>query len=92
MAFQDKSVRCSSCGAAFTFSADEQGIYQSWGFANEPSAAIQGGQSDVGMVAITKLLSARCSWQHVLIVVKMLMYRLNLVLAGEYIAAIATAR
>ena len=36
MDFQDKAVRCSSCGAFFTFSADEQGIFQSWGFGKEP--------------------------------------------------------
>jgi len=34
--FEDKSVFCSGCGATFIFSADEQGIFQAWGFNNEP--------------------------------------------------------
>jgi CxxC-x17-CxxC domain-containing protein len=36
MAFQDKSLTCSDCGATFTFSAEDQEFYRSKGYANEP--------------------------------------------------------
>ena len=36
MSFEDKSLSCSDCGTAFTFSAGEQEFYQSKGFTNEP--------------------------------------------------------
>ena len=36
MSFQDKSLQCSDCGAAFNFSAEEQDFYKSKGFTNEP--------------------------------------------------------
>ncbi len=36
MAFQDKSLTCADCGAAFTFSADEQELFQQRGYVNEP--------------------------------------------------------
>ncbi len=36
MSFQDKSLTCSDCGAAFTFSADEQESFASRGYTNEP--------------------------------------------------------
>ncbi|MBT9149102.1 MAG: CxxC-x17-CxxC domain-containing protein [Dehalococcoidia bacterium] len=36
MSFQDKSIRCSDCGATFTFSAEEQELFQSRGYTNEP--------------------------------------------------------
>ncbi|MBM3155471.1 MAG: zinc-binding protein [Chloroflexi bacterium] len=36
MSFQDKSVHCSVCGTIFSFSAEEQGFFQSWGCTNEP--------------------------------------------------------
>ena len=36
MSFQDKSIHCSASGTIFTLSAEDQGIFQSWGFANEP--------------------------------------------------------
>jgi len=34
--FQDKSLQCSDCGATFTFSAEEQELFQSKGYVNEP--------------------------------------------------------
>jgi len=40
MAFQDKSLQCSDCGATFTFGAEEQELFQSRGY-----AARQGSQS-----------------------------------------------
>ena len=36
MSFQDKSLQCSDCGATFTFSAEEQELFQSRGYLNEP--------------------------------------------------------
>ncbi len=36
MAFQDKSLKCSDCGATFTFSAQEQEFFQTKGYTNEP--------------------------------------------------------
>jgi len=36
MSFQDKSIQCSDCGTAFTFSAEEQEFFQSKGYTNEP--------------------------------------------------------
>ena len=36
MAFQDKSLTCSDCGTAFTFTAEEQEFFQSKGYTNEP--------------------------------------------------------
>ncbi|MDO9334392.1 MAG: zinc-ribbon domain containing protein [Dehalococcoidales bacterium] len=36
MSFQDKSLTCADCGATFTFSADEQELFQTRGYLNEP--------------------------------------------------------
>ncbi|MDP6142445.1 MAG: zinc-ribbon domain containing protein [Dehalococcoidales bacterium] len=36
MNFSDKSIQCSDCGATFTFSADEQELFESRGYTNEP--------------------------------------------------------
>ena len=36
MGFEDKSLRCSDCGATFTFSAKDQEFYQQKGYTNEP--------------------------------------------------------
>lgn len=36
MSFQDKSLQCSDCGNPFTFTAEEQELYQSKGYVNEP--------------------------------------------------------
>ena len=36
MAFQDKTLQCSDCGASFTFTAEEQEFFSSKGFTNEP--------------------------------------------------------
>jgi len=57
MAYQDKSLTCSDCGATFTFSANEQEFYASKGYTNEPKRcpacrqarkAQQGGSSGSG--------------------------------------------
>jgi CxxC-x17-CxxC domain-containing protein len=36
MSFQDKSIQCSDCGTAFTFSAEEQEFFASKGYTNDP--------------------------------------------------------
>ena len=36
MAYQDKTITCSDCGATFTFSADEQEQFATRGYTNEP--------------------------------------------------------
>ncbi len=36
MSFQDKSLQCSDCGTTFIFSAEEQELFQSRGYTNEP--------------------------------------------------------
>jgi CxxC-x17-CxxC domain-containing protein len=36
MSFEEKSLQCSDCGATFTFSAEEQELFQSRGYTNEP--------------------------------------------------------
>jgi CxxC-x17-CxxC domain-containing protein len=36
MSFEDKNLTCSDCGASFTFSADEQQLFQERGYTNEP--------------------------------------------------------
>ncbi len=36
MGFEDKSLRCSDCGATFTFTAREQEFYQQKGYTTEP--------------------------------------------------------
>ena len=36
MSFEDKSLQCSDCGNTFTFSAEEQELFQSRGYVNEP--------------------------------------------------------
>ncbi len=36
MAFEDKTLTCSDCGATFTFSAEDQEFFQSKGYTNEP--------------------------------------------------------
>jgi len=36
VAFVDKTLTCSDCGSAFTFTAGEQEFHQSKGFTNEP--------------------------------------------------------
>ena len=36
MAFQDKELQCSECGAKFTFTSGEQEFFQTKGYTNEP--------------------------------------------------------
>jgi CxxC-x17-CxxC domain-containing protein len=36
VSFQDKTLVCSDCGTAFTFSAADQEFFQSKGYTNEP--------------------------------------------------------
>ena len=41
MSFQDKSLQCSDCGATFTFSVEEQELFQSRGYTNEPKRCLE---------------------------------------------------
>ena len=41
MSFQDKTLECSDCGNEFVFSADEQEIFQSRGYTNEPKRCLE---------------------------------------------------
>ncbi len=36
MTYQEKSIKCSDCGATFAFTAGEQEFYATKGFTNEP--------------------------------------------------------
>jgi len=36
MSFEDKSIQCSDCGTTFTFGAEEQELFRSRGYTNEP--------------------------------------------------------
>jgi CxxC-x17-CxxC domain-containing protein len=36
MSFQDKSLQCVDCGTTFTFTAEEQELFASRGYTNEP--------------------------------------------------------
>ena len=36
MSYQDKSIQCCDCGTTFTFSADEQELFASRGYTNDP--------------------------------------------------------
>ncbi len=36
MSFEERSLQCADCGAAFTFSAEEQEFFQSKGYTNDP--------------------------------------------------------
>lgn len=36
MSFQDKTIQCADCGTEFTFTADEQELFQTRGYTNEP--------------------------------------------------------
>ncbi|MFC1911679.1 CxxC-x17-CxxC domain-containing protein [Chloroflexota bacterium] len=36
MSFKDKTLECSDCGNEFTFSAEEQELFESRGYTNEP--------------------------------------------------------
>ncbi len=41
MSFEDKSLECSDCATTFTFSAEEQELFQSKGYTNEPKRCPQ---------------------------------------------------
>ena len=41
MSFQDKTLECSDCGNSFTFSAEEQELFQSRGYTNEPKRCLE---------------------------------------------------
>ena len=40
MSFQDKSLQCADCGGTFTFNVEEQELFQSRGYTNEPKRCL----------------------------------------------------
>ncbi len=36
MSFEEKQIQCSDCGATFAFSAEEQELFKTKGYTNEP--------------------------------------------------------
>ncbi len=40
MSFEDKSLQCADCGTTFTFSAEEQELFESRGYTNEPKRCL----------------------------------------------------
>ena len=40
MSYTDKSIQCSDCGTTFTFSAEEQELFASKGYTNEPKRCL----------------------------------------------------
>ncbi len=40
MGFVDKSIECSDCGTTFTFSAEEQELFASKGYTNDPKRCL----------------------------------------------------
>ena len=70
MSFKDKSLQCSDCGTAFTFSAEEQELFQSRGYTNEPKRcpscrqarkAERGGNSNYGYGAPRQMFKVTCA-------------------------------
>ena len=70
MSFQDKTIQCSDCGNEFTFSADEQELFQSRGYTNEPKRCLpcrqarkseRSGGSDYGYRAPRQMFPAVCA-------------------------------
>ncbi len=40
MGFEDKTIECADCGTVFTFSAEEQELFASRGYQNEPKRCL----------------------------------------------------
>ena len=40
MSFEDKTITCTDCGKDFVFSADEQELFQTRGYTNEPKRCL----------------------------------------------------
>ena len=40
MSLEDRTLQCVDCGAEFTFSADEQELFQTRGYQNEPKRCV----------------------------------------------------
>jgi len=40
MAFEDKSIQCVDCGTVFTFSGEEQELFASKGYQNDPKRCL----------------------------------------------------
>jgi len=92
MAYVEKLLQCSDCGATFAFSVADQSSSPPKGMLTSPSAVLpaakQGEQSAPGIAES----GAKCSLQCALSVAKKHKYRFSLERAGRSIAVIATTR
>jgi CxxC-x17-CxxC domain-containing protein len=70
MAFKDKTITCSDCANEFTFSAEEQELFESRGYTNEPKRcpecrqarkAQQYGNSSYGYKSQRQMFPAVCA-------------------------------
>ncbi|MDP2919629.1 MAG: zinc-ribbon domain containing protein [Dehalococcoidia bacterium] len=70
MSVQDKTLQCADCGASFTFSADEQELFQTRGYQNEPKRcpacrqakrAARGGTESSNYGARRQMFTVTCS-------------------------------
>jgi CxxC-x17-CxxC domain-containing protein len=67
MSFQDKTLICSECGTAFTFSIADQEFFHSKGYTNEPKRCPECRQArkarrpDGGYGAPRQMFSATCA-------------------------------
>ena len=97
MAFQDKSIQCSDCGATFTFSAQDQEFFQSKAIPMNPSAALPAvrlaRRSAVAAPAavVIQAVPARCSPLPAAVAAKPPRFLSSLAATNRSTAAIATA-
>jgi hypothetical protein len=96
MSFQDRSIQCSDCGAIFTFSAEEQEVFQSKDYTTTPNAVPRavklGSQNDTEMIATAAVPTAKCFRQRAPSVAEIPKCHLSHDKVGQYIAANATAK
>jgi hypothetical protein len=100
MAFTDKTLTCSDCGATFTFSAEDQEFFRSKGYTTSPSAvrnvARQERQSARAAAAAAAAAATeprvRCSPQPALSAAKPPKFPSNPAVTSRFIAAIATEK
>ena len=67
MSFTDKTLQCADCGVSFTFSAEEQELFQTRGYQNEPKRcptcrqARRARTGDTGPTTRRPMFSVTCS-------------------------------
>jgi hypothetical protein len=95
MSFVDKSIKCSDCGATFTFSASEQELFSSEAIPTIPSAAHYAAQPEEPRATAFRAMvspGGRCSQQCAPSAVRKQNYPLSRERAVLCTAAIATAK